>query len=98
MVENIWDIVSNQLNKIYNIVAVVFEYFTAKNPAYFTFNFICLSVCLFFNHKSNKTRKKKYFCCEKFGIGSICYIGQNSRTARDVRLLALKGRNQRLPD
>jgi len=27
---NIWDIVSNQLNNIYNIGIVVFGYFTAK--------------------------------------------------------------------
>jgi len=27
---NIWDIVSNQQNKIYNIGIVVFGYFTAK--------------------------------------------------------------------
>jgi len=29
IVGNIWDIVSNQLNKIYNIGLVVFGYFTA---------------------------------------------------------------------
>jgi len=30
IVENIWDIASNQLNKMHNIVPVILGYFTAK--------------------------------------------------------------------
>jgi len=34
IVRNIWDIISNQLNKIYNIVLVDFWIFYSKYPAY----------------------------------------------------------------